>query len=63
MGNTQDIVPNGAQMKSLNINKLNTPPTLDGILDEPIWYEATQINDMHQVEPTEYIQPTQETLV
>jgi len=59
----QNAAQPGASIKSLNISRLNIAPDIDGLLDEPIWNQATQINDMHQVEPTEYIEPSQETFI
>ncbi len=36
---------------------------LDGHLDEPVWQQAALIDDFHQINPNEYQQPTQYTVV
>ena len=38
-------------------------PVLDGRLDEPAWQAATLIEDFHQIEPIEYAETAERTLV
>ena len=59
----QDSMPPGASIKSLDITRINPAPNIDGILDEAAWSQATLVSDMHQIEPTEYSAPSQETYV
>ena len=61
--NAQDSIPTGAGIKSLEIKRFSPSPNIDGILDEPVWSQATLVSDMHQIEPTEYSEPSQETYV
>ena len=36
-----------------------SPPTIDGVLDDAAWADATPIVDFHQVEPVEFESPTE----
>ncbi len=58
----QNVQPIGATTKSAPIGR-GDAPVLDGRLDEPGWQAATLIDDFHQIEPTEYAEPAQQTLV
>ena len=42
--------------------KTDTPPIIDGIMDD-IWHTGAVIDDFHQVEPIEYSEPSEETIV
>ena len=55
--------PPGAGPKTLRMVRTDTPPVIDGRLDEEVWQSATIIDDLHQVRPTEYIEPTEPTRV
>ena len=59
----QDSLPPGARMKTLDIARIDEPPEIDGVLDESTWLEATLIEDLHQVEPLEYVEPSQPTRI
>lgn len=50
------------QNKVLRITKTDTPPIIDGIMDE-IWNDAVVVDDLHQVEPTEYATPSEKTII
>ena len=56
-------VPPGAGPKTLQMVRTDTPPVIDGRLDEEVWRSATIIDDLHQVRPTEYIEPSEPTRV
>jgi hypothetical protein len=47
--------------KSINIIRVETAPVIDGVLDDPIWSMATPIEDLHQVNPVEYNEPSERT--
>ena len=49
--------------KSIEIPRLADRANIDGMLDESVWSDAAQIEDMHQVFPEEYVSPTQTTRV
>ena len=55
--------PPGAGPKTLQMVRADTPPVIDGRLDEAVWQRATIIEDLHQVRPTEYIEPSEPTRV
>lgn len=48
---------------SLLARRTETPPKIDGLLDEPIWDEAPTIANLTQVEPVEGAEPTEPTEV
>ena len=52
-----------ASMKQLGAVRTNAPITIDGRLDEPAWAAAATIEpeDIHQILPVEYSEPTQGT--
>lgn len=52
-----DLLPD----KSTTIARVEEAPVLDGILDDAMWNEAVIIDDLHEVRPTEYSEPTQRT--
>ncbi|MGI9220542.1 MAG: DUF5916 domain-containing protein [Woeseiaceae bacterium] len=47
--------------KIIEMVKTDTPPILDGVVDE-IWRTGAIIDDLHQVEPVEYAEPTEKTI-
>src|SRR5688572_29105738 len=49
--------------KVINITNLQADPTIDGVLDEEVWSRAPLIDDFHQMNPTEYGEPSQRTEV
>ena len=49
--------------KSITISRGESPPIIDGRLNEAVWQQAALVEDLHQVIPTEYAQPTQHTRV
>lgn len=48
--------------KIIQMVKTDTPPIIDGIMDG-VWYTAAVVDDFHQVEPIEYSEPSEETIV
>jgi hypothetical protein len=45
--------------KSTTITRTDTPPIIDGRLDEAAWQTATVIDDLRQMHPIEHAQPTE----
>jgi len=59
----QDGDPEGAGLKTAQIVRAAAAPVIDGQLDDEIWSQAIVVDDLHQVNPTEYAEPTVETRV
>jgi hypothetical protein len=47
--------------KSVRVVRAPTPPVIDGVLDDAVWANAGYIDDLHQVNPTEYAEPSERT--
>ncbi len=47
--------------KSAAIVRVDSEPEIDGVLDDEIWSRATLIEDLHQLNPVEYAEPSQPT--
>ena len=50
-----------AENKTASIVRIDAAPDIDGVLDDDIWSAATLIQDLHQLNPVEYAQPSQPT--
>jgi hypothetical protein len=50
-----------ALTKSSLIARTDSPPTIDGVLDDPAWKSAVVIDDLHQIKPQEYSEPSERT--
>ena len=48
--------------KRIEIARIDTPPVIDGRLDDDAWKHATVIDDLHQVLPYEYAAPDERTV-
>lgn len=53
----------GAQEKSVQVVRASTPPVIDGVLDEAVWQTAAVVDDLHEIEPVEYAEPSERTVV
>ncbi|MEE8544063.1 MAG: hypothetical protein V3S94_09400, partial [Gammaproteobacteria bacterium] len=51
------------EQKRTAITRTDSPPTLDGVLDDPAWSQATVIDDFHQFNPVDHGEPSERTLV
>ena len=51
------------QRKSFEIYRTDSPPVIDGILDDAVWQDAAVVDDFHQTVPTEGARPTERTVV
>ena len=49
--------------KVVRIVRTATPPTIDGLLNDPVWRDAPYIEDMHQYRPADHVDPSQKTTV
>jgi hypothetical protein len=59
----QEILPEGARAKSVQIVRTAAPPVIDGVLDEAAWQLAAQVDDLHEIQPTEYDAASERTVV
>jgi hypothetical protein len=59
----QEAVIRGAEEKSVEVVRASAPPVIDGVLDETVWQTAAAIDDMHEIEPVEYDQPSERTVI
>jgi hypothetical protein len=50
-----------ALTKSTTIARTTTAPIIDGILDDAAWSNAVIVDDLHQMKPDEYAEPTERT--
>lgn len=46
--------PDNQAIKSLQMIRTDTPPVIDGVLDDEVWARAAMIEDLHQMDPIEY---------
>ncbi len=51
------------ERKSFVIPRADTPPTIDGSLDDDVWRHAAIIDDFHQTDPGNGEPPTEDTIV
>jgi hypothetical protein len=49
--------PSDPGQKSVRMVRTDTPPIIDGVLDDAVWANAALVDDLHQVEPVEYAEP------
>ncbi len=49
--------------KTVRVMRVETPPVIDGVLDESVWGEAQAITDFHQVRPGDGTPPSERTEV
>jgi Domain of unknown function (DUF5916)/Carbohydrate family 9 binding domain-like len=59
----QEPLPDGGREKSVRIVRTATPPVIDGVLDEQAWELASQLEDLHEIQPTEYAPASERTVV
>lgn len=50
----EDAAATPVSVKRLALVRLETAPTIDGVLDETLWEQATLVSEMHQVRPLEF---------
>ena len=51
------------ERKSFEIYRTDTPPVIDGKLDDAVWDKAAFIDDFHQTVPEDGARPTERTIV
>jgi hypothetical protein len=53
----------GIDRKTFEISRTDTPPVIDGRLDDDIWATAATVDDFHQTSPTDGAAPSEATIV
>src|SRR5210317_2375159 len=51
------------ERKSFEAYRTDSPPVIDGKLDDAVWRDAVTVEDFHQTAPTYGAQPTEHTVV
>ena len=49
--------------KVLAVARTETPPVIDGVLDDAVWANAPSMDDMHQFAPVDHTDPSERTEV
>lgn len=57
----QQLASDIEMAKSVRIQRTAEPPVIDGVMNEEIWLRAPIIDDLHQVNPVEYAEPSERT--
>jgi hypothetical protein len=55
------VVARDPGQKSVRMVRTETPPVIDGVLDDAVWSDAAFIDNLHQVQPIEYAEPSERT--
>jgi hypothetical protein len=60
----QDAAPlQDPGQKTVQIARTTSRPVIDGVLDDAVWANAARIDNLHQVNPVEYAEPSERTEV
>lgn len=57
----QQADPEAEILKSVRMVRTDTPPMIDGRLDDAVWAQASVVDDFHQSQPIEGAEPTERT--
>ncbi len=60
---SQEPVVEGSREKSVQIPKTESPPIIDGVLDDSAWRDAAIVDDLHEIQPTEYAPASERTVI
>ena len=60
-GAAQEAGPDADVLKSVRMVRTDTPPAIDGRLDDAVWTRAAIVDDFHQSQPIEGAEPTERT--
>ena len=58
-----DINPDSLRYKVAMASRCENPPTIDGALDDLSWEFAIPVDDFLQIEPVEFAQPSEKTII
>jgi len=53
----------GGQEKSVRVVRADVAPVIDGVLDDAVWMGAAVVDDFHEIEPTEYAEASEPTVI
>ena len=59
----EDINPDSLRYKVAMASRCKEPPIIDGVLEDLSWDFATPIDDFLQIEPVEFSQPSEKTII
>jgi hypothetical protein len=59
----QELVLRDPGQKTVRIVRVTSAPAVDGVLDDDAWTGAARVDDLHQVTPLEYAEPSERTEV
>jgi hypothetical protein len=59
----QNGPPGGVPPKVVRVARIESPPVIDGKLDESVWSQANVITDFHQIRPGDGTEPSERTEV
>ncbi|MBN1239420.1 MAG: carbohydrate binding family 9 domain-containing protein [Gammaproteobacteria bacterium] len=59
----EPVSTSGSRQKSVRIARTPAPPVIDGKLLDPVWANAAAVDDLHEVQPTEYAQASERTVI
>src|SRR5688572_25467815 len=59
----QTVAANGNSNKVVRVVRIDSPPVIDGRLDEAVWGQAEVITDFHQIRPGDGTEPSERTEV
>jgi hypothetical protein len=61
--NAQAQTNNPENLKEFRATRVDTPPVLDGRLDDEVWQRSDVIDDFHQIRPGDGTEPSEKTQV
>ena len=59
----QEAAIRGASEKSVRVVRTQTRPVIDGRLDDAVWQNAMPVDDLHEIQPVEYAEPSEGTVI
>ena len=57
------VAPDATADKVVRVVRIESPPVIDGLLDDGVWEEAEVITDFHQIRPGDGTEPSERTEV
>lgn len=57
----EEVSETRVEAKSFRAVRVNTPPVIDGVIDDEVWQQAHQITDFHQNRPGDHAVPSEPT--
>jgi len=60
---SQEAIIAGSREKTVRIVRIDRAPVVDGVLDDAAWSQAAMLDDLHEVQPTEYADASERTVI